>query len=205
MTIAIIGSGNVGGALATKWAQAGHTILLGVRNTEEFKGRELLSNPLTTAHPIHEAVQQAEIILLAVPALSIVEVVQSLGDTTGKIIIDSVNIVMGRGRQGFTTASDAILAHTATRDVVKCFNTTGYNNMLNTMYQGEKIDMFMAGDSKRGKEVARELALSAGFGECYDMGGNDRFALMEQFAFAWINLAMMQGQGRDIAFRLVRR
>jgi hypothetical protein len=28
---------------------------------------------------------------------------------------------------------------------------------------------------------------------------------MEQFAFFWINLAMMQGQGRKIGFKLLRR
>lgn len=33
MKIAIIGTGNVGGALATKWANAGHHIFLGVKDT----------------------------------------------------------------------------------------------------------------------------------------------------------------------------
>ncbi len=205
MTIAIIGTGNVGGALATAWARAGHTILLGVRNTEEFKGKELLKNLHTTLHIIHDAVQKADVIVLSTPAPMAVAVAESLGDTTGKIIIDTMNIVMGRGPVGFSNTCDALLAHTQSRDVVKCFNTTGYNNIVNPIYEGKPIDMFMAGDSTRGKEVAHELALSAGFGECYDMGGNDRFALMEQFAFAWINLAMVQGMGREFAFRLVRR
>ena len=48
-------------------------------------------------------------------------------------------------------------------------------------------------------------AKDAGFAECYVVGGNDKFALMEQFAFFWINLAMMQGQGRDIGFKLLKR
>ncbi|MDZ7650629.1 MAG: hypothetical protein U5K54_27755 [Cytophagales bacterium] len=43
----------------------------------------------------------------------------------------------------------------------------------------------------------------AGFAECYSIGGNDKFELIEQFAFFWINLAMMQGQGRDIAFKII--
>ena len=43
MKIAIIGTGNVGGALATRWAQAGHTIILGVRDLQNFKGKELLA------------------------------------------------------------------------------------------------------------------------------------------------------------------
>ena len=73
------------------------------------------------------------------------------------------------------------------------------------MYGNEAIEMYMAGDSARGKEVARQLASDAGFSDCIDIGGNDRFALMEQFAFFWINLAMMQGHGRNMAFKLLKR
>jgi hypothetical protein len=29
--------------------------------------------------------------------------------------------------------------------------------------------------------------------------------LMEQFAWFWINLAMMQGHGRNIAFKLLKK
>lgn len=205
MKIAIIGTGNVGGALATKWSGKGHVILLGVRNTAEFKGKELLKNQNTTVHTIEEAVAQSEVILLATPAPMAVEVAKSLGDTTGKVIIDAANIVMGRGPQGYSNVADAILTNTATRDVVKCFNTTGFNNMANTNYGDTALDMFVAGDSQQGKSVAQQLALDAGFAACYDVGGNDKFQLMEQFAFFWINLAMFQGQGREIGFKLMKR
>jgi predicted dinucleotide-binding enzyme len=205
LTISIIGTGNVGGALATKWAAAGHRIYLGVNDTENFKGRELLANPNTTVHPVQEAVRLAEVILLATPATAAVEVAQSLGDTTGKIIIDAMNIVMGRGPAGYANTAEAVLAHTTTRDVVKCFNTTGFNNMADTRYGDTSLDMFVAGDSERGKEAAIQLAKDAGFEECYDVGGNDRFSLMEQFAFFWINLAMMRGHGREIGFKLLKR
>ena len=205
MNIAIIGSGNVGGALALKWAKAGHTILLGVRDVENFKGKELLSNLNIRATSITDAVKNSEVILMATPAMLAVEVTKSLGNTEGKIIIDAANIVMGRGPQGFTNVSEAILAHTFTKEVVKCFNTTGFNNMQNPDYTGTAIDLFMAGDSEKGKEVARQLALDAGFAECYDIGGNDKFELMEKFAFFWINLAMFKGQGREIGFKLLKR
>jgi predicted dinucleotide-binding enzyme len=178
---------------------------LGVRNTEEFKGKELLKNQNTTVHTIEEAVQQSDVILLATPAPMAVEVAQSLGDTTGKVIIDAANIVMGRGPQGYNNVADAILANTATRDVVKCFNTTGFNNMANANYGDTALDMFVAGDSQKGKSIANQLALDAGFAACYDVGGIDKFQLMEQFAFFWINLAMFQGQGREIGFKLVKR
>jgi predicted dinucleotide-binding enzyme len=205
MNIAIIGTGNVGGALATAWAQKGHHIALGVRNPQSFKGMQLLQLPNTRALPVTEAVQWASVILVATPAPAAVEVAQSLGDTTGKIIIDTMNIVMGRGPEGFANTADAILAHTATRDVVKCFNTTGFNNMANPQYGNQRLDAFVAGNSAQGKQVAQQLALDAGFEHCYDIGGNDRFGLMEQFAWFWINLAMVQGQGREIGLKLLRR
>jgi predicted dinucleotide-binding enzyme len=205
MNIAIIGTGNVGGALAMKWAAAGHWIRLGVRDTSQFKGKALLGNPNTEAFSVAEAVAASEVVLVSTPAMHAVEVAQSLGDTSGKIIIDAMNIVMGRGPQGFQNAAYAILAHTSTRDVVKCFNTTGYNNMANPEYGGMALDLFVAGDSERGKAVAMQLARDAGFAECYDIGGNDRFTLMEQFAFFWINLAMFKGMGREIGFKLLKR
>lgn len=205
MNIAIIGTGNVGGALATKWAHKGHTIYLGVRDLENFKGKDLLDNPNTSAHSIHEAVAASDIILISTPATTAIEVAQSLGNTANKIIIDTMNIVMGRGPAGFSNTTDAILAHTASRDVVKCFNTTGFNNMIDPNYGDRALDLFVAGDSELGKNAAIQLALDAGFASCTSIGGNDKFQLMEQFAWFWINLAMFQGKGRDIGFVLLER
>ncbi|MEM8969647.1 MAG: NAD(P)-binding domain-containing protein, partial [Bacteroidota bacterium] len=110
MKIAIIGTGNVGGALATKWAEAGHEINLGVQNVNNFKGKQLLDNPNTQVFSVAEAVAKSEVILLATPAPAAIEVAQSLGDTSGKIIIDAMNVVMGRGPKGYSNTADAILA-----------------------------------------------------------------------------------------------
>lgn len=206
MVIAVIGSGNVGGALAKKWLQAGHLVLIGARNPLSTKNKSLASEIGEDKFTkIENAVKEATVILISTPATAAVEVARSLGDTSGKVIIDTMNIVMGRGPEGFTTTSDAILANTQTRDVVKCFNTTGYNNMLNPVYGNQSLDAFVAGDSSAGKQVAKQLALDAGFAACYDVGGNDKFELMEQFAWFWINLAMFQGQGREIGFKLLTR
>lgn len=205
MKIAIIGTGNVGGALATKWANEEHEIKLGVRDVSSFKGKELLTNPNTEVLTIENAVKVSDIILLSTPATATVEVVKSLGDTTGKIIIDAMNIMMGRGPQGYKHTTDAILENTKTKDVVKCFNTTGFNNMQNPNYRNIALDLFVAGDSEKGKQAAIQLAKDAGFAECYNIGGNDKFELMEQFAWFWINLAMFQGQGREIGFKLLKR
>lgn len=205
MKIAIIGTGNVGSALATAWSKKGHEINLGVRDTQNFKGKSLLDNPYTQVYSVVEAVKKSDIILLATPAIYAAEIAESLGDTEGKIIIDSMNIIMGKGPKNYSNTAQAILDHTSSKDVVKCFNTTGFNNMINPKYQDQNIDMFVAGDSIKAKEATIQLALDAGFAECYDIGGNDKFELMEQFAWFWINLAMVKGYGREIGFKLLKR
>lgn len=206
MKIAIIGSGNVGATLAKKWIKAGHTILIGARFPLSEKNIKLATEIGEDRFiSIENAVKQSEIILISTPATATIDVVKSLGDTTGKIIIDTMNIVMGRGPEGYKHTTGAILDNTQTKDVVKCFNTTGFNNMLNPNYGDVTLDLFVAGDSEKGKQAAIQLAKDAGFAACYSIGGNDKFELMEQFAWFWINLAMFQGQGREIGFKLVRR
>ena len=205
MKIAIIGTGNVGGTLATKWAQSGHNILLGVQNVNQFKNKDLLNNPNTVALGVKEAVAKAEVVLLATPAMAAIEVAQSLGNTTSKVIIDAMNIIRGNGPKGYDNTAQAVLDNTQSADVVKCFNTTGFNNMANPVYNGTAVDLFTCGNSVKGKALAQQLAKDAGFEACYDVGGNDKFTLMEQFAWFWINLATVQGQGREIAFKLLKR
>ncbi len=205
MKIAIIGTGNIGGTLAKRFADNDHSVFLGVRNINDFKGVELLSySKNITAHLITEAVSKAEVIVIAVPAQFAHEAAKSLGDVSGKIIIDTMNGVFMRP-EGFNNTSDAILANCNSTDVVKCFNTTGFENIANPKYNNQGIDMFTAGSSKRGLEIATQLAKEIGFENVYHFGGNDEFSLLEQMALCWINLAIMQKQGRDIAFKIIRR
>jgi predicted dinucleotide-binding enzyme len=203
MHIAIIGTGNVGGALATRWAKAGHEIHLGVRDPEHFKGRELLKNGNTDLQGISEAVAGSEAVLVSTPPTAILEIIDAMGDLTGKVVIDATNSVRA-APDPYKTVYQC-LADRTKGEIVKCFNSTGFENMLDPVYDGKGIDMFMAGDSAAAKKVAQRLALDAGFGSCIDFGGGDKVELLEKFALAWINLAIMQGHGRGIAFRLVRR
>jgi predicted dinucleotide-binding enzyme len=203
MHIAIIGTGNVGGALATRWAKAGHEIHLGVRDPEHFKGRELLKNGNTDVQGISEAIAGSEAVLLSTPPTAILEIIDAMGDLAGKVVIDA-SISVRAAPEPYKTVYHC-LADRTKGEIVKCFNSTGFENMLDPVYDGKGIDMFMAGDSMAAKKVAQRLALDAGFGSCIDFGGGDKVELLEKFALAWINLAIMQGHGRGIAFRLVRR
>jgi hypothetical protein len=205
MNIAIIGAGNVGSTLAMAFRKAGHSVIFGVKDpTIDFKGKELADTLGFPYFITNNAVEKSDVIVLCTPAKNADNVAKSLGNVQGKIIIDTMN---GLGMQptGFTNTTDAILANCNTTDAVKCFNSTGFENMSNPLYAENRIDMFVAGDSQKGKQIAQQLAKDIGFENCYDFGGNDKFFALEQFAFAWINLAIMQKQGRNIAFKILKR
>lgn len=204
MNIAIIGSGNVGGALATQWIKAGHRVLIGAKFPLSDKNK-LLATQIGEEKftSVENAVRASEVILIATPATVIFDIIDQMGEVADKVIIDASNAVM-KSPEPYKTVYHCLVDKTNAR-VVKCFNTTGFENMLNPVYGGEGIDMFMAGDDDDAKSVAKQLALDCGFGSCIDFGKSDKVELLEKLAVAWINLAIMQGQGRDIAFKVVRR
>ena len=203
MKIAIIGTGNVGGALATQWAKAGHQIFLGVRDTQNFKGMELLNNENTSVHTIQEAVNLSEVILVASPPQFIESLASNFGDVSGKVIIDATNAIRTKP-ENYPTAYHAFEALTK-GEVVKCFNSTGFENMKNPDYGKTALDMFMAGKNEEAKTIAKQLSHDAGFENCYDFGGADKVELLEKFALSWINLAIFQKMGRGIGFKVIFR
>ena len=204
MKITIIGSGNVGGALAQGWAKSGHEITFGVRNKDEFKGNRLSGIQSITAASIPDAVKSSEVIVIAAVPQAVQSIAEMMGDVSSKVIIDAMNSVRIKP-EPYSNTTEALSNLTNCRNIVKCFSTTGAENMADPVYQGRGIDMFYAGDSDRAKKVAEQLAKDLGFENVYNFGGSDKFQLLEQFALSWINLAIMQGYGRSIAFKVLKR
>ena len=205
MNIAIIGTGNVGGALARGLIKAGHTVLMGARlplSEKSIKLATVIGEDRLAA--VENAAKEAEVIIITTPPETVLSLIPQLGNVSGKTIIDATNSVRTKP-EGYATAYHAIKDKTGSSRVVKCFNTTGFENMLNPVYKGEGIDMFCAGDDAEAKKTANQLSKDIGFANCYDFGGDDKVELLEKFALSWINLAIMQKQGRDIAFKVLRR
>jgi 8-hydroxy-5-deazaflavin:NADPH oxidoreductase len=210
MNITIIGSGNVGSALAGGWHQAGHNVIFGVRDPDAAR----LKNKDENKHVINDiatAIAQSEVIVIATPADAVHDLTPFFKGAVDKVVIDTTNAVRVKP-EGFATVYHALKALTNCQKLVKCFNSTGYENMADPQYflpnpieHEMHLDMFMAGDDENAKQVCSELAKNLGFEQCYDFGGSGKVELLEQFALCWINLAIMQRQGRDIGFKVIRR
>ena len=87
---------------------------------------------------------------------------------------------------------------------MKAFNTIGAENMLNPQFGSMIASMLICGDDPGAKSIVSKLAEEIGF-EAIDAGPLSNARLLEPFALLWIYLAVKQGLGRNIAFKLLRR
>jgi 8-hydroxy-5-deazaflavin:NADPH oxidoreductase len=207
MQIGIVGSGNVGGTLGRRFAEAGHSVIFGSRRPDSPEARELARISGARVAAPREAAQAAEVIVLATPWPSTGEAVRGLGDLTGKILLDAtnpLNATFDALDPGNTSSGGELVAQWAVgARVVKIFNTIGYNVMADPSFPGGPATLFYCGDDPAAKSVARDLAAQIGF-DPVDAGPVSKARVLEPLALLWIGLAF-GGHGREIAFRLVRR
>ncbi len=91
MRIAIIGAGNVGRALATASARAGHAV--SISSAEPGEAQQVAADVgAAAAASNRDAVTQAEVVILAVPFAAVRPITEELGaQLGGKILIDVTN------------------------------------------------------------------------------------------------------------------
>jgi predicted dinucleotide-binding enzyme len=189
--------------------RAGHAIIFGSRQPDDDKAAELMAlfqgkvQIQTTA----AAIAAAEVVVLAVPWAAAEAVIAQGEDWSGKILIDATNpiapglqLAVGKDNSG----AEQVQSWAPAARVVKAFNTTGAENMLDPVYAGQAITMFIAGDDPTAKQVVKGLAEDIGF-ETADTGNLQTARFLEPLALAWIHLAIVQKQGRNIAFKVVKR
>jgi len=149
-----------------------------------------------------------EVLLLSTPWPAAREVLASLGDFTGKTLIDLTNALQpnlqGLELANTTSAGEKVAAWAAGAKVVKAFNTVGFNIMENPAFGSDKAVMFYCGDDPGAKETVRQLTEELGF-DAVEAGPLKQARVLEPFALLWISLAYGCGYGREIAFKLLKR
>jgi len=191
-TIAVIGTGDVGGALGPAFAGLGHTIVYGSRDPDRGKVKELVerTGELASATTPADAASQADIVVLAVPGLMVEEITKSLGDLSGKIIIDPTNPLerrMNRLEHAVDT-SNAEIIQAAAPDayVVKAFNTLNWKTMVDPDSAGGPVSIPLVGDNGRAKKKVAELVSGMGL-EPIDVGPLRDARWVEGMLILWIN------------------
>jgi len=191
-TIAVIGTGDVGGALGPEFAGQGHTIVYGSRDPGRSKVIELVdrTGELASATTPAEAAAQADIVVLAVPGLLVEEITKSLGDLSGKIIIDPTNPLerrMNRLEHAVDTSNAEIIQAAAPGAyVAKAFNTLNWETMVDPSSAGGPVSIPLVGDNARAKQKVAELVTAMGL-EPIDVGPLRDARWVEGMLILWIN------------------
>lgn len=207
MRITIVGSGTVGSALARAWGGGGHEVTVAVRDPARDGLADLAAEPGVSVVGISpEAVEAAEVVVLALPAGEAAAVAASLGGLDGKVVVDPTNPLSGGFGQldyGTTTSSAERIAEAipAAR-LVKAFNTIGASFFADPLIGGEAASMFVAGDDPDAKAAVCDLAESLGF-DPVDCGGLVESRSLEAMALLWIRMTYVNQAGR-IGLRLLR-
>ena len=195
MNIAIIGSGNVGKALAKSAMKAGHSVTLSAK-TAEHAAEAAKATGAKSAHSNVEAVKHAEVVIVAVPYDKLGEVFRGLGASVdGKVVVDATNHVdmenPAKVFSGPSNAEEIQTRHPKVR-VVKAFNYALASRMADPSVNGVKLDGFVAGDDQEAKNKALELVGSIGF-RPVDAGALVMSRVLEGMAFLNITLQIRNG------------
>jgi len=93
MKIAVIGTGSVGGTLGRRWAELGHSVCFGVRDLADAAPKALVSKIKGDARfaSVRDAVEDADVVVLATPYAANAAAITSAGELAGKILIDVTN------------------------------------------------------------------------------------------------------------------
>jgi predicted dinucleotide-binding enzyme len=208
MRIAIIGTGNVGGALAQGLAGNGHDLVLGARRPDAPEVAALAAATGATAALPDAAAAAADLVILALPWSGAEAAVRGLGDLSGRIVVDCMNplgmTADGLGlTMGFTTSGgETVAGWLPGARVVKTLNQVGAELMARNDHLPARPVMFMAGDDAAAKTAVAGVLRDLGFAP-QDAGPLVRARLLEPFGMLWISQMLNQGAGRNWAFTTV--
>jgi len=165
MSYSIIGSGNVGTALARQFARSG--IAVGIANTRGPDSIATLTAELgdkVTAMTLQDALK-ADVVILAVPFRAHQAIAGAATDWTGKIVIDAMNAygVTPEELKGLAS-SDVVASAFPGAKVVKTLNQLPAKLLaMNPAENGGRRVMFVSGNDEAASASIAKLVEELGF------------------------------------------
>lgn len=204
MSIAIIGAGNVGTALARNLAAAGRETVVGTRDpggATATAARERLAEVRVTGIP--EALGDAEVVILAVPGTAVDDLLAAHGAALdGRIVIDAANRIGATlGDRAVMNSLETIAAVAPAAAVYRAFNSLGWENFADPVLDGVQADLLFAGPESH-REVVERLIADVGLRPVH-VGDLDKAPLVDALGGLWGALAFGQGMGRRLFFKVV--
>ena len=167
MTVAVIGTGNMGSGIARLLASKGERVVIGSR--DPAKAAKLAGEIGSGAEGggIAAAAKMADVVIFAVNYPQAGEAVREAGGFAGKVLVDISNPITEDYKDlriGHTTSAAEELQKLAPEArVVKAFNTIFAQLLPSEAREGrDPVQVFVAGDDEAAKKAVSGLASSKG-------------------------------------------
>jgi predicted dinucleotide-binding enzyme len=191
MDIAVLGTGFIGGTLGRALATSGHRVTFGSRHPEDD---DVAGGTSASTLSVDDALRAANVVILAVPGPAVGELAATHGDAlAGKLVIDATN------RMGSTAANSRADLPDRVR-YARAFNTVGGENMAEPVFDEVPADMFFS-CAEADRETLEAVIEAVGLRPVFV--GPDQEELVDCVFRLWIALAVTQGRGRRLAFRVL--
>jgi predicted dinucleotide-binding enzyme len=208
MRIAVIGSGDMGGALALAFSRRHDVTVAGSRPGSESAARVVAeSGGRVREAAARDAAERAELAVFSVPWHAVGRALDAglVRALRGKILL-VVTLPWNTGDSleiGTTTSGAEVIASKAPgARVVQAFNTVASATVAAPAAHGLPATVFVSGDDAPAKQVVAGLALEIGF-DVVDAGPLRGARYTEPMAMLYAQLAYDGGLGEDVAFRVL--
>ena len=174
--IAILGTGRYGSTLGKLWSARGHAIHFGSRTPGADRVKALVAacGDKASASEPKEATDRADIVVFALQWNTAKEMLPSLGDLSGKVIIDPMNALTMVERYPWppdiaTSVAEELQAALRGAHVVKAFNTPAARSVADPKRVASPLSIALAGEDAAAKRRVARLVQELGL-EPLDVG-----------------------------------
>ena len=210
--IGVIGSGQVGQALARGFKQHGYDVRIASRSPEKLS--QFSSAEKIPTGTFSDVAQWADTIVLAVLGRAAEEALQEAGasNLSGKVVIDATNPIDAVPPEDgvlrfFTGPNESLMerlqAKVPDARFVKAFSCVGNARMVDPQFESGKPSMFYCGDDAEAKKEVATLLREFGW-EPVDMGTAKGARAIEPLAQLWCIPGFLRNEWTH-AFRMLMR
>lgn len=195
MRIGVIGSGDVGAALASGLKRHGHDVMRGSRDPNKLKAWQADEGKGVSLGDMAETARFGELIILAVKGVGAEEAVRRAGieNLAGKTVLDTTNPIADAPPQNgvlqyFTGPNESLMERlqqlAPAAKFVKAFSSVGSDLMIDPKLPGGPPTMFICGNDDAAKQTTTKLLQEVGW-ETLDCGKIEAARAIEPLANLW--------------------
>ena len=209
--VGVIGSGDVGKALARGFLMLGHEVKIGSRDPEKLDDFVGSAGERASSGTFEEVAKFGDLIVLATLGGAAESAINMAGKSNfdGKVVIDATNpLDFSTGAPRLSVGFNDSLGEQVQRllpkaRVVKAFNTVGNAHFVKPDFPNGPPTMFIAGNDEESKRLVSQICEHFGW-DVSDLGGIESSRYLEPMCMAWVAHGV-HSKSWNHAFKLLKK